>query len=101
MPRTLLQVMKHSYQIPIGGCLFYLLQESAVIYLSPLGSDTLSIAVLGLSTVAIVLLAYLIPISVQYYRAKRELLEYNPTHFEDKEFEKHFNEAIKADQDRT
>ena len=100
MPKILQQVMKYSFQIPIGGCLFYLFQESAITYLSPLGSDNLSIVVLGLSTVVLVLLAYLILFSVQYWQARKELLEYNPSHFEDLEFAKHFDEfASKPDPD--
>ena len=75
----------------IESSIYVFLWGEGVKLLSPLSNSTLAKIILALSLILILVLTWAIPIFLNSRSYKKDLLEYNPNHFEEKEFGKHFD----------
>jgi len=77
------------------SAIYIFLWNEGVKLLSPINSSTLANIVLSLILLLVLLLTWAIPTFINIRSYNKELIKYNPNHFEEKKFGKLFNKYAK------
>ncbi|GEM_PF-1041861 len=102
MSKSLLSIVKYASLVLIEGAAFWLIHDWVVSALSPLSVDKLATAIALLAAATVILSTTCVLLLVKTKHLSSAVLSYNPNHYEDEAFGKHFNEfANKTDNEKT